>query len=403
MDLFIKDALEKTQGVEREVEVGKANITVFGCGGAGNNIVSWLKNQETKGAKIIALNTDKQHLDKINADEKFLIGNETTRGLGCGGDPKQGEESARENAKELKDRVKNSDMVFVCAGMGGGTGTGSAPVVAKIAKASGAIVVGTVTMPFAMERLRVDKAEIGLHKMRKYCDSVIVIDNNRLTSVAGNLPLNQAFNVANNLISTMIKGIVETIVTPSLINLDFADLKAIMSDSGVAAIGVGSSDTKDRVSESVKEAMDNPLIDVDYEGATGALINIQGGPDMTLDEVNKAIQMITQTMDNSANVIFGARIDEKLSGQFIVMSIVTGLKSKWVKDREKRAGSLLHDISLDAKKTPNQKPAFSMDDVKIEFKEEKSSYNASGDFETLDLGNEYEENEDEDLQIRILN
>src|SRR5512136_1953063 len=177
-------------------------------------------------------------------------------------------------------------MVFVCAGMGGGTGTGAAPVVAQVAKDMGAIVIGTVTMPFKIERARVDKAEFGLQRLRQVSDTVIVIDNNRLVQIAGNLPLQQAFAVANELVATMIKGIVEIIAVPSLVNLDFADVKTIMTDGGVAVIGVGASDTNNRVYEAVKGALSNPLLDISYEGATGAIIHVSGGPEMTLDEIN---------------------------------------------------------------------------------------------------------------------
>src|SRR3989339_1508837 len=244
--------------------VEKANIKVIGVGGAGNNMVGWLYKKGIKGAEIIACNTDKQHLNIIDADKKFLIGKSVTRGLGCGGFPERGAEAAKESVNELKESLKGADMVFVCAGMGGGTGTGAAPVVGHLAKDTGSIVIGTVTMPFKIERARVDKAEFGLQQLRNVTDTVIVIDNNRLVQIAGNLPIQQAFAVANELIATMIKGIVETIAVPSLVNLDYADVKAIMTNGGVAAIGVGSSDTANRVDEAVKGALSNPLLDISY-------------------------------------------------------------------------------------------------------------------------------------------
>src|SRR3990167_5834597 len=221
-------------------------------------------------------------------------------------------------------------MVFVCAGMGGGTGTGAAAVVAQVAKDTGAIVIGTVTMPFKIERARVDKAEFGLGQLREVSDTVIVIDNNRLVKIAGNLPLQQAFAVANELVATMIKGIVETIAVPSLVNLDYADVRAIMTNGGVAAIGVGSSDTNSRVEESVKGALANPLLEVDYRGATGALIHVVGGPDMTLDDINKIGELVTESLDADANVIWGARVAEDMKGRITVMTIITGVKSPWV-------------------------------------------------------------------------
>ena len=310
--------------------VGQANIKVIGCGGAGNNMVSWLYKKGIKGAQIIACNTDKQHLDVTDSDVKFLIGKDITRGLGCGGFPEKGAEAAQESLGEIKQSLKSADMVFVCAGMGGGTGTGSAPVVAQTAKDAGCIVIGTVTMPFKIERARVDKAEYGLQQLRQVSDTVIVIDNNRLVQIAGNLPIQQAFAVANELIATMIKGIVETIAVPSLVNLDYADVKAIMTNGGVAAIGVGTSDTNSRVDEAVKGALNNPLLDISYEGATGALIHISGGPDMTLDDINKIGEQVTESLDDEANVIWGARVADDLKGKIIVMTIITGVQSPWI-------------------------------------------------------------------------
>ena len=313
-----------------EYEVGKTNIRVVGVGGAGNNMVGWLYKKGIKGCEILAYNTDRQHLSIIEADKKFLIGKSLTRGLGCGGFPEKGAEAVKENMNEIKDSLKNRDMVFVCAGMGGGTGTGATPIIAQIARDTGAIVIGTVTMPFKIERARIEKAEFALQQLRKVTDTVIVIDNNRLVQIAGNLPLQQAFAVANELIATMIKGIVETIAVPSLVNLDFADVRAIMSNGGVAVIGVGSSDTNNRVEESVKGALNNPLLDVDYKGAVGALIQVVGGPDMTLDEINRIGEIATENLDPDANVIWGARVDDNMTGKIMVMTIITGVKSPWV-------------------------------------------------------------------------
>ena len=214
--------------------------------------------------------------------------------------------------------------------MGGGTGTGAAPVIAQVVKDSGAIVIGTVTMPFSIERARIDKAEFGLQQLRQVSDTVIVIDNNRLVNIAGNLPVQQAFAVANELIATMIRGIVETIAVPSLVNLDYADVKAIMTNGGVAAIGVGASDTTNKVEEAVKGALSNPLLDIDYKGATGALIHVEGGPDMTLDEVSKIGELVTGTLDADANVIWGARVSEEMRGKLTVMTIITGVHSPWI-------------------------------------------------------------------------
>jgi len=343
MDFIVENALKNrtTDKAFQGIEVNQANIKVFGSGGAGNNMVSWLYKKGIKGAEIIAANTDQQHLDISEADRKILIGKDITRGLGCGGFPQKGSEAAKESIQDIKDSLKGVDMAFVCAGMGGGTGTGSAPVIAKVARELGSIVIGTVTMPFKIERARVDKAEFGLQQLREVTDTVIVIDNNRLVEIAGNLPVKQAFAVANELIATMIKGIVETIAVPSLVNLDYADVKAIMNNGGVAAIGVGASDTANRVDEAVRGALANPLLDISYEGATGALIHISGGNDLTLDEVNRVGELVTESMDQDANVIWGARIDDDMKGKLTVMTIMTGVHSPWImgKESEKRARS----------------------------------------------------------------
>src|SRR3989338_7558339 len=246
---FAKEAIANTATHSinfDDLKAGKANIKVFGCGGMGGNAVTWLFNKGIDGATVFALNTDALHLSVTKADDKFLIGRELTRGLGAGGMPQKGREAAKESLSELKKAVSGSDMVFIIAGLGGGTGSGSAPVVAQLAKESGAVVIAVVTMPFECERARHDKAEFGLQELTEVVDTAIIIDNNRLVDIAGNLPMEQAFAVANELVSTMIKGIVETITLPSLINLDYADVSSIMKNGDVAVIGVGESDTTAR-------------------------------------------------------------------------------------------------------------------------------------------------------------
>ncbi len=353
MDFIVEKALNNLPSAGEFEEIMQANIKVIGVGGAGNNMVGWLYKKGIKGAEIVATNTDHQHLNITGADRKFLIGKDCTKGLGCGGFPSKGAEAAQESLMQLKESLRDSDMVFVCAGMGGGTGTGAAPVVAQVAKDTGAIVIGTVTMPFKIERARCDKAEFGLQQLRQVSDTVIVIDNNRLVQIAGNLPIQQAFAVANELVATMIKGIVETIAVPSLVNLDYADVKAIMSNGGVAAIGVGSSDTNNRVEEAVKGALSNPLLDISYDGATGALIHVTGGPDMTLDEVSRIGEMVTESLDDDANVIWGARVADDMKGKLTVMTIITGVNSPWIlgkvdaKRSEQRAKSLSRELGLE--------------------------------------------------------
>tara|TARA_Y100000310_G_C20645292_1_gene796225 strand:- start:943 stop:2019 length:1077 start_codon:yes stop_codon:yes gene_type:complete len=354
MDFLVKNALQNLQtSPTQTTDVGKANIKVIGCGGGGGNVVNWLYKKGVQGADILAINTDKQHLDLIEADKKLLIGVSLTRGLGCGGFPQRGTEAAKEQMSDLKTLLQGADMVFITAGMGGGTGTGAAPVVAQLAKEQKAIVIGAVTMPFSIERARIEKAEYGLQQLRDVCDTVIVIDNNRLVQIAGNLPVQQAFAVANELVSTMIKGIVEIIAVPSLVNLDYADVKAIMSNGDVSVVGIGESDTERRVTEAVRRALDNPLLEVSYEGATGALIHITGGADLTLDEVSQAGEMITEALDADANVIWGARISDDMRGKLRIMAIVTGVKSPYIlgkqrhRERQTQAVSVSRELGVD--------------------------------------------------------
>jgi cell division protein FtsZ len=274
------------------------------------------------------------HLSITKADEKILIGKELTRGLGCGGFPARGREAAKESLSDLKKAASGADMVFVLAGEGGGSGTGASPVVAQLAKESGAVVIGVVTMPFECEKARHDKAEFGLQELTEVVDTVIVIDNNRLVDIAGNLPMEQAFAVANELVSTMIKGIVETITLPSLINLDYADVSAIMKNGDVAVIGVGESDTTARVDEAVRQALTHPLLDVDYKGATGALIHITCGPDFKLEEFSGVGELVTENISPDAQVIIGARINKEFANRVRVITIMTGVKSPYVLGRK---------------------------------------------------------------------
>jgi len=340
---FAKEAIQNTETHSinfDELRAGKANIKVIGCGGCGGNMVTWLFNKGINGATIYAANTDALHLSVTKADEKLLIGKELTRGLGCGGMPQKGREAAKEAIVDIKKAVGNADMVFVLAGMGGGTGTGAASVVAQLAKETGAVVIGVVTMPFEAEKARVDKAEFGLRELREVSDTCIVLDNNRLVDIAGQLPIEQAFAVANELVSTMIKGIVETITLPSLINLDYADVSTIMRNGGVAVIGIGEADTQDRVSEAVKQALTHPLLDVDYKGATGALVHVTCGPDLKLEEFDHIGRIVSENLSNEAQVIIGARISKEFTGKVRVITIMTGVKSPYVLGREEEARAM---------------------------------------------------------------
>ncbi len=347
---FAKEAIENTDTHSinfDELRAGKANIKVIGVGGMGGNAVTWLFNKGVDGATIYATNTDALHLSVTKADEKLLIGKELTRGLGAGGRPQTGREAAKEAIVDVKKAVGGADMVFVIAGLGGGTGTGAAPIIAQLAKETGAVVIGVVTMPFEAEKARIDKAEFGLQELREVTDTCIVLDNNRLVDIAGQLPIEQAFAVANELVSTMVKGIVETITLPSLINLDYADVSAIMKNGGVAVIGIGEADTTNRVEEAVKQALTHPLLDVDYQGASGALIHITCGPDLKLEEFDLIGRTVSENLSPDAQVIIGARISKDFVGRVRVITIMTGVKSPYVlgKSIEEQALPVSKEIS----------------------------------------------------------
>lgn len=330
---FAKEAIEKAEANSinfDELRAGKANIKVFGLGGCGCNMATWLFNKGINGAIIYGVNTDALHLSITKADEKILIGKELTKGLGCGGYPKKGREAAKESLTDLKKAVSNSDMVFCLAGMGGGSGTGSISVVAQLAKEAGAVVIAVVTMPFEAEKARIDKAEFGLQELREVVDTVIVLDNNRLVDIAGQLPMEQAFAVANELVATMIKGIVETITLPSLINLDYADVSSIMKNGDVAVIGIGEDNSNARVDAAVQQALTHPLLDVDYRGATGALIHVTCGPDLKLEEFDSIGRLVTENLSPEAMVIIGARVNKEFQGRVRVITIMTGVKSPYI-------------------------------------------------------------------------
>jgi len=311
----------------------KPKIVVVGCGGCGNNTINRLSHMDLD-ATTIAINTDKQHLLMVKADKRVLIGRSLTRGLGAGGFPEVGRKAAELARGTIEELLADADMVFVCAGMGGGTGTGSAPVVAEVAKRQGAIVVGFAQMPFKVERARIGKAIQGLRELKENCDTVVVLDNNKLVEYYPNLPIDAAFSVMDQLIAETIKGLTDTITRPSLVNIDFADLKAIMGHGGVAVMLVGEAKAQDKAATVVKDCLSHPLLDVDYRGATGALVHISGGNDLTLKEAEEIIRNLTFELDDSANVIWGARISKEFEGFVRVVAIMTGIQREIVGSEE---------------------------------------------------------------------
>ncbi|MFP4112044.1 MAG: cell division protein FtsZ [Candidatus Woesearchaeota archaeon] len=330
----------------------KAKIKVIGVGGGGNNTITRIAEVGIVGSETIAINTDAQDLLYATSDIKILIGKETTRGLGAGSIPKVGEEAAKEDEQNIKQSLSGADMVFITCGLGGGTGTGAAPIVADVSKKMGALTVAVVTMPFTMEgHRRYENAILGLEKLEQSVDTLIVIPNDKLLELAPDLPLHTAFKVADEILTNAVKGIAELVTKAGLVNLDFADIRAVMGNGGVALIGVGESDTENRAVEAVEKAINNPLLDVDVSGANGALINVAGGPDMTLEEARKVVETISEKLDNDARIIWGAQVSEDLANTIRAMLIVTGVRSSQIFGKggvtEKRKKDLESDLGIE--------------------------------------------------------
>ncbi len=334
------DALKDDQGLLAPSASSEAYIKVCGIGGAGNNTVNRLMTIGIRGAECVAINTDKQHLDNVKAHKKILIGETIASGLGAGGYPEVGAAAAEESKDKLINALMDSKLVFLAAGLGGGTGTGSAPVIAEIAKSIGAIVIGVVTLPFKIENARIQKAQEGLNILRRFADTVVIIDNNRLLEIALQYPIDEAFSVADEVLANFIKGITETIALPSLINLDFADVRTIMHTSGgVAIVGLGESNSLNRAEDAVLNALECPLLDVNVEGATRAIIHITGGADLSLSEANKTVEILASKLDPNAQIIMGARVEPRLEDILRVILIVTGVQSPQILGPERRSFS----------------------------------------------------------------
>ncbi|MBA3046401.1 MAG: cell division protein FtsZ [Candidatus Thermoplasmatota archaeon] len=314
--------------LERILAGLKTNIKIVGCGGGGSNTVNRLVESGIMGADLYAINTDAQHLLTVHSPHKILIGRRSTKGLGAGALPQIGEEAAREADEEIRAALTGADIVFITCGLGGGTGTGSAPYVAAMAKEMGALAIAICTSPFRAEgSIRMENAEYGLEKLRAVADTVIVIPNDKLIELVPKLSINAAFKVADEVLMRSIKGITEVVTKPGLVNLDFNDIKTIMRGGGVAMIGLGESDGEDRAIEAVNEAIDSPLIDVDITDATGALINVTGGSDMTIAEAEQVAEVVQSRISSNARIIWGAAVDPTLEGMIRVMIVITGVKS----------------------------------------------------------------------------
>ncbi|MBK5226006.1 MAG: cell division protein FtsZ [Thermoleophilia bacterium] len=337
-----------------------AVIRVVGVGGGGTNAVNRMVDAGLKGVEFIAVNTDAQALLMCDADVKLHIGGKITQGLGAGANPEVGREAAEESRDEIREAIKGSDMVFVTAGKGGGTGTGATPVIAEIAKELGALTVGVVTRPFSFEGMRrSDQAEEGIRMLREKVDTVIIIPNDRLLQVVEKrTSIIDAFKVADDVLRQGVQGITDLITVPGLINLDFADVKAIMKDAGSALMGIGVASGENRASESAKAAISSPLLEASVEGATGILLNITGGSDLGLFEVNEAAEVISSAADSNCNMIFGAVIDESIKDEVKVTVIATGF------DRQAQAGRIARtrDTTI-ITKGPSEAPRRDTEDV----------------------------------------
>lgn len=340
---------QNNEDLEEVLRDLKTEVAVIGCGGGGSNTITRMMEEGIHGARLIALNTDAQHLSRIQADSRILIGRQRTRGLGAGSLPQIGEEAALETEEDIRRAVVGCDMVFITAGLGGGTGTGSAPVVAKAAHEEGALTIAVVTLPFVAEgAIRMENAEAGLERLRDVADTVIVVPNDRLLEVVPRLPLYAAFKVSDEVLMRAVKGITELITMPGLVNLDFADVRTVMERGGVAMIGMGESDSEDKAIDSVKKALRSPLLDVEISGATAALVNVVGGPDMTMEEAEGVVQEVYNRIDPSARIIWGAQVDPDMEHKMRTMLVVTGVQSAQIYGRsEKKSPAMNRQFDID--------------------------------------------------------
>ena len=338
------------QDIAKIVESINVSIKIVGCGGGGSNTIDRCSEAGISGAQLCAVNTDAKHLLSVHAPKKILIGKRLTKGLGAGALPEVGEQAAHENEEEIRDFIRGAHVVFITAGMGGGTGTGSAQYVARVGKEEGALTMGVVTMPFKSEgRIRMENAEAGLDKLRKFCDTTIVIYNDKLLELVPRLPINAAFKVADEILMQSIKGMTEIITKPGLVNLDYADLMTIMKGGGVAMIGIGESEEeRDRVEYAINEALESPLLgEVDLSHARGALVRVVGGPDLTVSEAEKAAEIVGQKINPMARIIWGCSVEDDLQNTVRVLLVITGVKSKSLLGKDVYTGAVKLPSSSD--------------------------------------------------------
>ncbi len=375
VDLLYRSAMENSQYVssvqpsinddflspeDREIlEIAnrlRVRIKIMGCGGGGSNTVNRLSNEGVDGAELVAINTDANHLTTIRSKHRMLIGKKRTRGLGTGAIPKIGEEAAVEDLPQIQKLVQRTDIAFITCGLGGGTGTGSAPIIAKAAKDAGSLVISIVTLPFSAEgHIRMENAISGLEKLSQYSDTVIAIPNDKLLKEVPKRPIQEAFQYADSVLSEAMKGITELITKTGLINLDYADIKTIMQDGGVAMIGIGeAAGGSNRVLSAVNDAISSPLVEADISDAKNCLIRVIGGPDMTVSEAENAMAEIQKRIDKDARIIWGASIDPDMGDNIKVLVLLTGVKSPYMisgrneaRNIRKLLGGFDEDIGID--------------------------------------------------------
>lgn len=342
------------------------SIKIIGCGGGGSNTINRCVEAGISGAQLCAINTDAKHLLAIHAPKKILIGKNVTKGLGAGAIPQVGEAAAKENEREIRDFLTGANIVFVTAGMGGGTGTGSAHFAARLAKEQKALTIGVVTLPFKAEgEVRMENAMDGLDRLRRLCDTTIVIPNDKLLELVPKLPVDAAFKVADEVLMQTIRGLTEIITKPGLVNLDYSDIMTVMNEGGVAFVGIGESDDsdpEDRVETAIEEALNSPLLgEIELKDAKGALVRVVGGADMTVSEAQKAAEVVGQRISKHARLIWGCSIDPSLEGEVKILLIVTGAKAGLMSGKEDTPAPLA------ARRGPSGSRSYGSGDDSIDF------------------------------------
>ncbi|NHJ85618.1 MAG: cell division protein FtsZ [Asgard group archaeon] len=329
---------QKRRYNEKPIEkpLGKTNCYVIGVGGGGNNTINRLMTTSIKNAFCICVNTDLQHLNSIKCDNTLLIGKKTTRGLGSGGKPELGQAAAEESYHEIERTISDADIIFLTCGLGGGTGTGAMPIIAEIAKNSGALVISVVTLPFTIEGSRKEKASRGLEELQKYSDTVVIIENDKLLEIVPNLPIEEAFSVADEVLANYIYSIITTVSEPGQINVDFADLMSIVSNGGVTVCGVGEAKGNNRAEVAIQKALTNPLISVNYETGTAALVHVTGGSTMSLQEATSVVNIVRKKIRSNAEVIWGTKVDHELGDLLRITVVISGVESNQIRSMHKK-------------------------------------------------------------------